>query len=225
LLPGVWLGAGLGRRGLGTAAMTGLLIARAIAAGDDRWRLFAPFGLVSSGGRTGRALAEAALRARRAATYLQNFVARYRTPAPQSASMPAVALDAKAQEDRSIALEAERRWLETSAVPQPEAPAVASPSGPPAEIIPVAAEPPVTEAEAKAPPPKRKKAAAPRKRAPRKPKLPAPAEVITLERKSTSKRAAAKTGTRRRRAAPSPTEPDATPEIVAPSVPSGEQLH
>ncbi|MBN8958372.1 MAG: hypothetical protein J0H17_17695, partial [Rhizobiales bacterium] len=201
------------------------LIARAISAGDDRWRLFAPFGLVSSGGRTGRALAEAALTARRAATYLQNFVARYRTPAPQPASTPAAAVSVKAEEDRSIALEAERRWLETSAVPQPEAPAMASPSEPPAEIIPVAAEPPVTESGPKVPAPKRKKAASPRKRAPRKPKLPAPAEVITLERKSTSKRAATKTGTRRRRAAPSPIEPDATPELVAPSAPSSERLH
>jgi glycine/D-amino acid oxidase-like deaminating enzyme len=225
LLPGVWLGAGLGRRGLGTAAMTGLLVARAISAGDDRWRLFAPFGLVSSGGRTGRALAEAALRARRAATYLQNFVARYRTPAPQPASTPVVAVSVKAEEDRLIALEAERRWLETSAVPQPEAPAVASPSEPPAAIIPVAAEPLVTESDSKAPAPKRKKSASPRKRAPRKPKLPTPAEVITLERKSTSKRAAAKTGTRRRRAAPPQTEPDTAPDIVAPSAPSSERLH
>lgn len=218
LLPGVWLGAGLGRRGLATAAMTGLVIARAIAAGDDRWRLFAPFGLVSSGGRTGRALAEAALRARRAATYLQNFVARYRAPAPQPPPTPVVAASVKEEEDRMIAREAERSWLETSVVPQPEALVVASPSEPPAEIISVAGEPPVAESKPKAPATKRKKAAAPRKRAPRAAKVPPPADVIAVSRKPGRKHPAKQAASGRRRAAkkkrPAAVPADAPPPVV-----------
>ncbi len=218
LLPGVWLGAGLGRRGLATAAMTGLVIARAIAAGDDRWRLFAPFGLVSSGGRTGRALAEAALRARRAATYLQNFVARYRAPAPQPPPTPVVAASVKEEEDRVIAREAERSWLETSVVPQPEAPVVASPSEPPAEIISVAGEPPVAESKPKAPATKRKKAAAPRKRAPRAAKVPPPADVIAVSRKPGRKHPAKQAASGRRGAAkkkrPAAVPADAPPPVV-----------
>jgi hypothetical protein len=194
LLPGVWLGAAFGRRGLATAAMTGLLIARAIVNGDDRWRLFSPFGLVSSGGRTGRALAEAALKARRAAIYLQNFVARYRIT-PQPALQP-VAASSVPEEDRLIALEAERRWLETSTAPSPPEP---TPVPPLAPVIPVAAESPAAEAEPKAPA-KRKKAATPRKRAPGAVKVPAPADVIAVSRQPARKRAATKATSRRKSA-------------------------
>jgi glycine/D-amino acid oxidase-like deaminating enzyme len=57
--PGVWVASAFGGHGLNTTAMAGELIASAIAEQDDRWRLFIPFGLVWSGGRAGRAVAQA----------------------------------------------------------------------------------------------------------------------------------------------------------------------
>jgi glycine/D-amino acid oxidase-like deaminating enzyme len=57
--PGVWVASAFGGHGLNTTAMAGELIASAIADHDDRWRLFIPFGLVWSGGRAGRAVAQA----------------------------------------------------------------------------------------------------------------------------------------------------------------------
>jgi gamma-glutamylputrescine oxidase len=56
--PGVWVSSAFGGQGLNTTAMAGELIASAIAEHDDRWRLFVPFGLVWSGGRAGRAIAQ-----------------------------------------------------------------------------------------------------------------------------------------------------------------------
>jgi glycine/D-amino acid oxidase-like deaminating enzyme len=60
LSPGIWLASGFGGHGLNTTAMAGNLIARAIIDGDDTWRLFLPFELIWSGGRIGRAAAQAA---------------------------------------------------------------------------------------------------------------------------------------------------------------------
>jgi glycine/D-amino acid oxidase-like deaminating enzyme len=51
---GLWVASGFGRQGLNTSAMAGLLIARGILWGDERWRLFSPFELVWAGGATGR---------------------------------------------------------------------------------------------------------------------------------------------------------------------------
>ena len=51
---GLWVASGFGRQGLNTSAMAGVLIARAIVRGDERWRLFSPFELVWAGGPIGR---------------------------------------------------------------------------------------------------------------------------------------------------------------------------
>src|SRR6478672_6447934 len=51
---GLWVASGFGRQGLNTSAMAGLLVARSILWGDERWRLFSPFELVWAGGMTGR---------------------------------------------------------------------------------------------------------------------------------------------------------------------------
>src|SRR6516165_7838910 len=51
---GLWVASGFGRQGLNTSAMAGVLIARAILWGDERWRLFSPFDLVWAGGPVGR---------------------------------------------------------------------------------------------------------------------------------------------------------------------------
>ena len=53
--PGVWYGMGFGGHGMNTTTMAGELVASAIAEGDDRYRLFAPFGLIPTGGPLGAA--------------------------------------------------------------------------------------------------------------------------------------------------------------------------
>ena len=58
LSPRVWVASGFGGHGLNTTAMAGDLVARAIADGDDTWRLFLPFDLVWAGGSIGRAVAQ-----------------------------------------------------------------------------------------------------------------------------------------------------------------------
>lgn len=52
--PGVWLAGAFGGHGLNTTAIAGELIASAIADADERWKLFAPFGVVRIGGPLGR---------------------------------------------------------------------------------------------------------------------------------------------------------------------------
>jgi gamma-glutamylputrescine oxidase len=51
--PGLWYTLGYGGHGMGTTAMTGELVAGAIAEEDDRYRLLAPFGLRAAGGTLG----------------------------------------------------------------------------------------------------------------------------------------------------------------------------
>lgn len=51
---GLWMVSAFGGHGLNTTAMGGAMIARAIARGDDEWRLFEPFGAPRAGGLLGR---------------------------------------------------------------------------------------------------------------------------------------------------------------------------
>lgn len=60
--PGLWYAQGFGGSGLATTTMAGELLASAIAAGDDRYRLLAEFGLASAGGKLGALAFEAAYR-------------------------------------------------------------------------------------------------------------------------------------------------------------------
>lgn len=53
--PGLWAATGFGGHGLNTSATGGLLVASAIAHGDDRWKLFAPYRARWGGGPLGRA--------------------------------------------------------------------------------------------------------------------------------------------------------------------------
>jgi gamma-glutamylputrescine oxidase len=55
---GVWHAMGFGGHGMNTTTMAGELIAGAIAENDDRYRLFAPFGLTPTGGPIGAAAAQ-----------------------------------------------------------------------------------------------------------------------------------------------------------------------
>lgn len=50
LAPGVWVSTGFGGHGLAPTAIAGELISTALLDGDDRWRLFAPFGMVPAAG-------------------------------------------------------------------------------------------------------------------------------------------------------------------------------
>ncbi|MCA6111375.1 NAD(P)/FAD-dependent oxidoreductase [Bradyrhizobium cenepequi] len=78
LRKGLWVASGFGRQGMNTSAMAGVLIARSILRGDERWRLFSPFELVWAGGPTGRAAAHLISLWGRGASATANALARYR---------------------------------------------------------------------------------------------------------------------------------------------------
>ncbi|MGE0586128.1 MAG: NAD(P)/FAD-dependent oxidoreductase [Flavobacteriaceae bacterium] len=57
--PGLWALTAFGGHGLNTTAIGGLLVASAIAEGDDRWKLFAPYKARWGGGMLGRLATQA----------------------------------------------------------------------------------------------------------------------------------------------------------------------
>jgi gamma-glutamylputrescine oxidase len=71
VMTGIWVTGAFGGHGINTTAMAGDLIASAIVASDDRWRLFSAYELVWTGGAWGRAAAQILFWARR----LQDAVA------------------------------------------------------------------------------------------------------------------------------------------------------
>ena len=75
---GLWVASGFGRKGLGTSAMAGQLIARSILWGDERWRLFSPFELVWAGGTTGRVAGHLIGMWERGSSAAAGALARYR---------------------------------------------------------------------------------------------------------------------------------------------------
>lgn len=82
LMPGVWLASGFAGHGLNTTAMAGNLIARAIAEGDDAWRLFLPFEMVWAGGAGGRAAVQALYWGSRIGERIAEPLARLRSLLP-----------------------------------------------------------------------------------------------------------------------------------------------
>lgn len=78
LRKGLWVASGFGRQGIGTSAMAGLLVARSILWGDERWRLFSPFELVWAGGPTGRVAGHLIGKWTRASSAAAGVLARYR---------------------------------------------------------------------------------------------------------------------------------------------------
>lgn len=78
LRPGLWIASGFGRQGLNTTAMGGLVVARGMLWGDDRWKLFSPFELVWAGGAAGRVVGQAILSWSRASATAAGALARYR---------------------------------------------------------------------------------------------------------------------------------------------------
>ncbi len=78
LRKGLWVASGFGRQGIGTSAMGGLLVARSILWGDERWRLFSPFELVWAGGPTGRVAGHVIGKWTRGSSAAAGALARYR---------------------------------------------------------------------------------------------------------------------------------------------------
>jgi glycine/D-amino acid oxidase-like deaminating enzyme len=78
LRKGLWVASGFGRQGLATSAMGGLLVARSILWGDERWRLFSPFELVWAGGPTGRVAGHLIGKWTRGSSAAAGALARYR---------------------------------------------------------------------------------------------------------------------------------------------------
>ena len=78
LRKGLWVASGFGRQGVGTSAMAGLLVARSILWGDERWRLFSPFELVWAGGPTGRVAGHLIGKWTRGSSAAAGALARYR---------------------------------------------------------------------------------------------------------------------------------------------------
>jgi hypothetical protein len=159
--PNLWLLGGFGEQALATATMGGTLVARAIAKGDEQWRLFAPYGLTWTGGALGRAAASLAMHSRRAGHAIGDAFARRGLFAPRHA--PTLALPAPS----------------LLALPAPQAAdaaeiAAPAPSKPkrkrPARKAKPAGEEKVAGIEASAPRPRSKRA------------LPAPTDVIRAKR-------------------------------------------
>ena len=86
---GVWLAGAFGGHGINTTAMAGDLIASAIIAGDDRWRLFSSYELVWTGGAWGRAAAQILFWARRLQDVVSENLAQRRDSARQRATAQA----------------------------------------------------------------------------------------------------------------------------------------
>jgi glycine/D-amino acid oxidase-like deaminating enzyme len=78
LRKGLWVASGFGRQGIGSSAMAGLLVARSILWGDERWRLFSPFELVWAGGPTGRVAGHLIGKWTRGSSAAAGALARYR---------------------------------------------------------------------------------------------------------------------------------------------------
>jgi gamma-glutamylputrescine oxidase len=74
--PGVWYATGFGGLGLALTTTAGSLIAAAIAEGDERWRLFARFGLPFAGGKLGRIPAQLVYWRHQAAATLGHVMSR-----------------------------------------------------------------------------------------------------------------------------------------------------
>jgi glycine/D-amino acid oxidase-like deaminating enzyme len=78
LRKGLWVASGFGRQGLNTSAIAGVLVARSILWGDERWRLFSPFELVWAGGPIGRVAGQIVGMWGRGSSALAGALARHR---------------------------------------------------------------------------------------------------------------------------------------------------
>lgn len=144
--PGLWVASAFGGHGLNTTAMAGDLIARAMIEGDDRWRLFAPYDLVGTGGMAGRVAAQFVFWSMRLRDAIEETLARRRErgKAPQAIA-PAAAEIGGPSPEGSGGTEAESApplaaAEEPVSVPEPER-VTQAPQDRPEKIAPAAAEP------------------------------------------------------------------------------------
>jgi glycine/D-amino acid oxidase-like deaminating enzyme len=128
LRKGLWVASGFGRQGIATSAMAGLLVARSILWGDERWRLFSPFELVWAGGPTGRVAGHLIGKWTRGSSAAAGALARYRERARLK------------EREREARLAEANRQAGTRAPPRrrppPGQPRPARPQGPPPEPVP-----------------------------------------------------------------------------------------
>ena len=210
LKSGLWLANAFGRQGLGTSTTAGLLIAGAIAEGDDRWRLFSAYGLSWNGGMAGRALAEAALRTRRAGSRISELLTRYRPVPNVEPALPAhtEAPPIVPPEEIPVMTPEPERVAMPMREPQP------TPTPVLGETV---AEPAATE-QPKPARPKRVRKAAPKSESPSKrkarPAPPAPADMIVVRK--TPKR-----GAKPKAIKPVVAEPPAPPAVATDPPDSG----
>lgn len=104
--PGLWVATAFGGHGLNTSAMAGELIARAIAEGDQRWRLFSTYDLVYAGGAIGRAAAQALYWSMQLRDAIEEQIVRRRDAGRRRREELAARLAEEA--NRRVAAEAER---------------------------------------------------------------------------------------------------------------------
>jgi glycine/D-amino acid oxidase-like deaminating enzyme len=128
LRKGLWVASGFGRQGIGTSAMAGLLVARSILWGDERWRLFSPFELVWAGGPTGRVAGHLIGKWTRGSSAAAGALARYRERARLKEREREARL---AEANRQAGTRAPQRRR-----PPPGQPRPARPQAPPPEPVP-----------------------------------------------------------------------------------------
>jgi glycine/D-amino acid oxidase-like deaminating enzyme len=128
LRKGLWVASGFGRQGISTSATAGLLVARSILWGDERWRLFSPFELVWAGGPTGRVAGHLIGKWTRGSSAAAGALARYRERARLK------------EREREARLAEANRVAGTRAPPRrrppPVQPRPARPQAPPPEPVP-----------------------------------------------------------------------------------------
>jgi glycine/D-amino acid oxidase-like deaminating enzyme len=130
LRKGLWVASGFGRLGLATTAMAGMLIARSILWGDERWRLFSPFELVWAGGITGRVTGQLIGMWGRASSAAAGALSRYRERAREQERLREARL---AEANRQAGVRPQRPRPQ-SGRPNPERPRAERPRTPAADI-------------------------------------------------------------------------------------------
>jgi hypothetical protein len=129
LRKGLWVASGFGRQGIGTSAMGGLLVARSILWGDERWRLFSPFELVWAGGPTGRIAGHLIGKWTRGSSAAAGVLARYRERARLKERQREARL---AEANRQAGTRAPPRRRPPPGQPRPVRPQAPPPEPPPA---------------------------------------------------------------------------------------------
>jgi glycine/D-amino acid oxidase-like deaminating enzyme len=133
LRKGLWVASGFGRQGINTSAMGGLLVARSILWGDERWRLFSPFELVWAGGPTGRVAGHMIGMWTRQSSAAAGALARYRERARIKERQREARLAEANRQAGARAAAGPPRRRPPPGQPRPRPPQAAAPQAPPPE--------------------------------------------------------------------------------------------